>query len=263
MTEAPYPRPGEAMMTARKAAFDEPPRPKVFDRDRFHSQPIAVNANDLRGERRTGLVDRIIDSVSTGPEGAGIGYCLLRGFSALMPVEGTRAASIELLTQVWEGFRARSPRISQSRDFSITDTLTHDGAIPLELFGSRWSFKPPHADRNGVVFAHVYGPSAGFHGGDVVLIDALAYASSRDLSFEDVCSWSDDVGDKKPVLRAEHAALALAGFGRNLGKLGPDEVLFVNNGPDGIFHGASELFVLNESDFVRVLHRCVAKEQDP
>lgn len=258
----PYPAPGEPMMAARKAAFDVPDRSRVFDRDLFASQAITVSAEDLRGGRRSLLVDQVVGHLVTGPEGGGIGYCLLRGFSALMPVEGTRATSGALLNEVWERFRTVSPRISDSRDFYTSETLTRDGSIPLELFGSRWSFKPPHADRNGVVFAHVYGPTAGFEGGDVLLVDVLAYANDRELEFDDVCTWSDNVGDKKPVLRPAHVHPALTRFGRRLGRLGPDEVLFVNNGPEGLFHGASEMAVSDEAGFVRMLHRCVARERD-
>ncbi|WP_328451989.1 hypothetical protein [Amycolatopsis sp. NBC_00438] len=261
MNQLHYPKPGKAMMAARRAAFDTPNRPQDFDHELFRSQEIFVASSDLHGERRSLLVNRIVDNLSTGPEGRGIGYCLLRGFSYFMSIEETRAASIVLLNAAWKRFRSRSPRISPSRDFRILESITHDGAIPTELFGSRWSFKPPHADCNSVLFAHVYGPTLGFDGGDVLLIDALAYAASRNLDFGDVCQWSSDAGDKKPVLRAAHVQPALDGYGRRLGRLGPDEMLFVNNGCDGVFHGASEVVVRDDNDFVRVLHRCVAMER--
>jgi hypothetical protein len=259
---APFPAPGGAMMTAREAAFDGQARPAPFDRQLFRSQAVEVTADDLRKGHRDPLVDHIVASISIGPEGAGIGYCLLRGFASLLPIEATRAMSAELLGEVWAQFRARSTRIADSREFFTAESLTRDGEIPIELFGSRWTFKPPHADRNGVIFAHVYGPATGFEGGDVLLIDALAYAQSRKLGFDDVCVWSDDAGPQKPVLRADHVPRALADFGRRLSGLGPDEILFVNNAPEGIFHGATEIEPLRGADVSRVLHRCVARERD-
>jgi len=262
MMLAPFPAPGAEMMAARAAAFDPAIGPRGFDRELFQSLALPVAANDLRGGRRSSLVDRIVGHLARGPEGSGTGYCLLRGFRSFSSVQETRATSAALLRDVWGCFRSRSPRIPASRDFFTTETLTHDGAIPPELFGSRWSFKVPHADRNGVLFAHVYGPTAGFEGGAILVVDALAYAASLGLGFEDVCGWSADVGDKKPVLRPEHVRPALAGFGRSLGVLGTDEVLFINNSPEGVLHGASELLVRSETSFVRVLHRCVVRERD-
>lgn len=256
----PYPRRGGSTMAARRAAFDDPgPLPA-----RRGGEPtdVQITAADLAGAGRVALVRRIVERVATGPEGGGAGYCVVRGLAALMPVEGTRATSLELLRDVWDRFRTISPRIPLDRPYEILESLTHDGRIPPELFGSRWTRKPPHADGNSVLFAHVYGPSAGFDGGEVLVVDALAYARSRSLGFDAVCEWSDDPADKKPVLRVEHVAPAMAGFGRNLGRLGPDAILFVNNGPDGVFHGASELIIHDEPRFLRILHRCVAIERE-
>lgn len=262
MTTTQFPNRGKSMMDARRAAFDGPyPRSPIV-RHADVSADVHVTAEDLSGAGRVALVRRIVERVSTGQEGPGIGYCVLRGFAALMPIESTRATSLDLLRDVWDRFRELSPRIPPERPYEILQTLTHDGRIPPELFGSRWSRKPPHADSNSVLFAHVYGPYAGFDGGEAIVVDALAYAQSRSLGFDAVCAWSDDPGDKKPVLRVEHLAPALAGFGRNLGRLGPDEILFVNNGPDGVFHGASELSIHDEPRFLRVLHRCIAIERE-
>lgn len=257
-----FPRPGTAMMAARKAAFEGRARPEPFDRARFAAQDVPVRADDCTGPGRATLIETIVDCLATYPDGAGAGYCLVNGLAALMPVETARDFSTALFAGVWDRYRARSDRISDERDFYHIETLTRDGAIPTELFGSRWSFKPPHADRNGVLFAHVYGPNVGFGGGDVLLIDALAYTKDLGLAFDDAMTWSDDPETQKPVLRPEHVESALASYGRRFGQLTPDSILFVNNGPEGLLHGATDLAVTDEGDFTRFLHRIVVRERD-
>jgi hypothetical protein len=257
-----FPRPGTTMMAARMAAFDGSARPDPFDHARFAVQDIRITGADRTGPRRVALVEKIVDRLTTHPDGDGAGYCLVDGLAALMPVEAAREFSAAMFADVWTRYRSRSDRIADGRDFYDIETLTRDGAIPTELFGSRWSFKPPHADRNGVLFAHVYGPSAGFGGGDVLLIDALAYAKDRGLAFNDAMTWSDDPGAQKPVLRPEHVEPALTSHGRRFGQLSPDSILFVNNGPEGLLHGATELKITDEQDFARFLHRIVVRERD-
>lgn len=257
-----FPRPGTIMMAARKAAFDGRARPDLFDRVRFATQDVRITADDLTGPRRAALVETVVDRLATHPDGIGAGYCLAEGLAALMPVEGVREFSTAVFADIWTRYRARSDRITEDRDFYDIETLTRDGAIPTELFGSRWSFKPPHADRNGLLFAHVYGPSAGFDGGDVLLIDALAYTKDLGLAFSDAMTWSDDPGAQKPVLRPEHVEPALSSHGRRFGQLSPGSILFVNNGPEGLLHGATELKITDEQSFTRFLHRIVVRERD-
>lgn len=257
-----FPGPGPAMMAARKAAFDGQARPHPFDHARFAAQDVRIAAGDCTGSGRAALAEMIADRLATHPDGVGAGYCLLNGLAALMPVEAAREFSVCLFTAVWARYRARSRRIAGERDFYDIETLTRDGAIPTELFGSRWSYKPPHADRNGVLFAHVYGPSAGFGGGDVLLIDALAYAKDSGLAFDDVMTWSDEPETQKPVLRPEHVEPALSTHGRRFGQLSPDSILFVNNGPEGLLHGATDLEITDEGLFTRFLHRIVVRERD-
>jgi hypothetical protein len=257
-----FPLPGAAMMAARKAAFDGRARPGPFDSARFAAQDIRITADDCTGPARAALVEMIVDRLATHPDGGGAGYCLVSGLEALMPVEGVRQFSAAIFAEVWALYRARSDRIMNGRDFYDIETLTRDGAIPTELYGSRWSFKPPHADRSGVLFAHVYGPNRGFGGGDVVLIDALAYTKDLGLTFDDAMTWSDDPGAQKPVLRPEHFQPALSSHGRRFGQLGPDSILFVNNGPEGLLHGATELEIAEEDGFIRFLHRIVVRERD-
>jgi hypothetical protein len=257
-----YPRPGLTMMAARKAAFDGRGRPEPFDLALFGAQDIHIIADDQAGPRRVSLVEEIADRLATHPDGSGAGYCLLDGLAALMPVEAARAFTAGLFADVWSQYRARSNRITVDRDFFSTETLTGDGKIPTELFGSRWSFKPPHADRNGVLFAHVYGPCAGFVGGDVFVIDALAYTKEWALDFDDAMTWSDEPGTQKPVLRAEHVGEALSSHGRRFGQLTADTILFVNNGPQGLLHGATDLEIGDERRFERSLYRVVVRERD-
>ena len=73
-------------------------------------------------------------------------------------------------------------------------------------------------------------------------------------------TWSDGSGPRKPVLRAEHVQQALDGYGRRFGQLSPDAILFVNNGPEGLLHGATDLHIVDEHRFSRPLHRVVVRE---
>ena len=258
-----YPQPGAAMMEARKHAFSEASRPHPFRREEFETHSIQIERQDCHDSRRSALVERIVKQVSTFPDGSGIGYCLLEGVSELMTLEDARELSHLLFRDVWQQFRLRSCRISADRDFHCTETLTKDGEIPEELFGSRWSFKPAHADRNGVLFSHVYGPTAGFDGGEAFVIDALAYATETGLGFDELFVWSDEPREQKPVLRPEHVDVALASHGRRFGKLTHDAILFVNNSPEGLLHGATEFERIDERAFSRSLHRCVVREREP
>lgn len=257
-----FPRPGVLMMAARKAAFDGRARPEPFDHSSFAAQDVHITADDLSGPRRAALVEAIVERLATYPDGVGAGYCLVDGLAPVMPVEEARNFSTDLFAEVWALYRARNNRITEDRNFYDIETLTRDGAIPTELFGTRWSFKPPHADRNGVLFAHVYGPNSGFAGGHVLVIDALAYVKDMALTFDDAMTWSDDPEAQKPVLRPEHVEQALSSHGRLFGQMSPNSILFVNNGPEGLLHGATELAIADEQLFTRSLHRIVVRERD-
>jgi hypothetical protein len=120
-------------------------------------------------------------------------------------------------------------------------------------------------DREVLLFSHLYGPLAGFTGGSVQLVDVRAYMRRNALRFADVFEWSDEPSPgSKPVLRAEHCACALATCGVDLGVIGPDEVLFVNNAPGaGILHGVTPVVVSDGARFVREFHRCSVKALEP
>lgn len=257
---ADFPRPNDPMMAARIAAFSAPTRRLPFDRVRFLGQDVTPSGDGDCGF--TQLVDGILDRVSTPPDGVGPGYCLVYGLSKVMAAESVRQFSVQLFEIVWDQFRSQSSRISDDRVFYLIETLTNDGQVDPHDYGSSWTFKPPHADRNGVLFAHVYGPNSGYRGGAVLLVDALSYAKESGLTFDEVMTLSKDSGPQKPVLRAEHVAPAVAGYGRSFGRLSPDAILFVNNGPEGLLHGATELEIRSERDFRRPLHRVVVRERD-
>lgn len=256
----PFPRPAGPMMAARKAAF-EPSLERRFDRQLFATQAYHFQPSDNTGHGRAALIDLAVDYLATYPDGNGIGYFLVEGASHDRSTEQVRSLSFELLGAIWERFRSRSRRFPPGRDFFCAQTLTEDGKIPIHLYGSRWSFKPPHADRNGILCAHVYGPTAGYEGGDVFLVDAIAYVRDSGLLFDEALTWSDEPLEQKPVLRSEHVDAAMRMYGRRFGRMNHDRILFFNNMPEGLFHGATELHVVDTTGFSRVLHRSVVRER--
>jgi hypothetical protein len=250
------------MMVARQAAFESRPTERNFNRELFHTQTYRLRQQEQL-DPPSALADLIADHLATPPYGEGIGYFLLEGASAGRTVEQVRELSYRLLGEVWERFRGRCVNLQgdNGRTFDCAQTLTKDGSVPIELFGSRWSFKPPHADRNGVIFAHVYGPTRGFTNGEVLLVDALSYAFASSLTFDEVIAWSDEPREQKPVLRAAHVDAAVARYGRNLGVMDEDKILFVNNTPNGLFHGATEPDASDGVEFLRMYHRTVIRER--
>jgi len=257
----PFPRPAQPMMTARKVAF-ESSLERRFDRQLFATQTYHFRPGDEAGPTRAALIDLAVDHLATYPDGDGLGYFLVEGVSRGRTVEQVRDLSFALLGAIWERFRSRSRRFAPGRDFFCAQTLTEDGNIPIHLYGSRWSFKPPHADRNGILCAHVYGPAVGYEGGDVFLVDAIAYVRNSGLRFDEALTWSDEPLEQKPVLRPEHVDAAMRGYGRRFGRMDHDQILFFNNTPEGLFHGATELDVVDATGFSRVLHRSVVRERE-
>ena len=256
----PFPRPAQPMMMARKAAF-EGSQKRPFDRQLFATQAYRFRPSDNAAPARAGLIDLAVDHLTTYPDGRGIGYFLVEGVSRGRTIDDVRNLSFELLGAIWERFRSRSRRFTRGREFFCSQALTEDGKIPIGLYGSRWSFKPPHADRNGILCAHVYGPTAGYEGGDVFLLDAIAYVKNSGLRFEEALTWSDEPTEQKPVLRPEHVEAAMRGYGRRFGRMDHDKILFFKNTPEGLFHGATELHVCRAEEFLRMLHRSVVRER--
>ncbi|GGO84874.1 pyruvate kinase [Wenjunlia tyrosinilytica] len=169
-----------------------------------------------------------------------------------------------LFREVWAEFMTRSSDVDRAICCRIkTKTLT-DGAIPPELYGSNWSFKKLHIDREALLFSHLYGPVSGFTGGALHLVDIRSYMHRHKLRFDDVFEWSaEPTPGSKPVLSARHQDAALAECGIDLGAPGPDQVIFVNNMPGaGILHGVTPVVVADPDNFIREYHRCSVKE-DP
>ena len=142
--------------------------------------------------------------------------------------------------------------------YRMKSGVTADGRIPLEHYGSRWSFKRLHMDRDALLFSHCYGPVRGFSGGALLLADARTYLSRHGLRFRDLFEWSEEpTAGSKPVLRAECEADVMAECGIDLGQPGPDELLFVNNLPGaGILHGVTPVSPYDMENFLREYHRC-------
>jgi hypothetical protein len=248
------------MMQRRRQAIDQFARlPSEFASTGVFDD-IEVPAADalLAGELApvvTAVCNRLTRSSPSRP-----GAALVTGFGAAGgdAVTAQRVAHRRLFTQVWDAFRRRG---TLTEDYEIKTKLLSDGCIPEADYGSRWTFKPLHSDRSADLFSHLYGPSTGFSGGEVLLVDIRAFLLTHGLDFDTAFEWSEEKGESKPVLRDCFTQEAITRWGRNLGQLTPDCVLFVNNQPDsGVLHGATPVHVLDEQAFVRQYHRCSVSE---
>lgn len=190
----------------------------------------------------------------------GPGAVLVTGLAAHFEPTAAREFHEELFRAVWTDVRGEIH--GGEREFRIKTGTIADGAIPEELYGSRWSFKDLHVDREVLLFSHLYGPVAGFAGGELLLVDVRPYLRNHRLGFHDAFTWSSEATEgSKPVLRAEHCQPALAECGVDVGPLGPDAIVFVNNMPDaGILHGVRPVEVVDSAAFRREYHRCSVKE---
>lgn len=249
------------MMTLRRDALDglatAPPPPHA---------PFAGLRLDLREYAGPGarpddvppaLAAAVAQRLTRTGERIGPGAAVVTGLSEYFGIEDARRFHEALFRAVWDVFAADT----QTREFRIKTGTISDGAIPIELYNSAWSFKDLHIDREVLLFSHVYGPVRGFAGGSLHLVDIRPYLSARGLGFDDLFEWSDESGGSKPVLRAEHREPALAECGVEVGALGPDEIVFVNNLPDaGILHGVTPVVVTDPDGFHREYHRCSVKD---
>jgi hypothetical protein len=204
------------------------------------------------------VADRLARNGGPGSPGAAV----VSGLARFFPIEQAREFHEALFNGVWPLFARRAGHSGESANFRIKTGIIADGMIPRELYGSEWSFKSLHIDRDALLFSHLYGPVSGCEGGAVLLVDVARYMSARSLRFSDVFEWSQEPTEgSKPVLRAEHGAAAMAECGVSLGPIGPDEILFVNNLPDaGVLHGATPVAVTDPASFRREYHRCSVKD---
>lgn len=197
------------------------------------------------------LVSHLLELLERRKGSGGPGIALISGSPG--PLAATRQFSLDIMAALRAGMPVSGEFAAHNTH--VAETVTVDGSIPLEQFGTAWTFKPPHMDREAIYFSHVYGPARGFGGGEVILIDALAYVSSAGLSFDQVFDWSDEPVSQKPVMKPAHVLDATRDFGISLGALPDNEILIVNNTPDGgILHGATELLDI-QPGFTREIHR--------
>ncbi|WP_145788193.1 hypothetical protein [Kitasatospora atroaurantiaca] len=222
----------------------------------YLSAPIRPN------EIPPALARAVSDLLIRDDDQIGPGAALVTGLLEFFELERARSFHQALFSAVWEVFRQRTVDGDPEKDFRLKTGTISDGAIPIELYGSSWSFKAFHIDRDALLFSHLYGPVVGFTGGELHLIDIRPYMGRHSLRFDDVFEWSDEPTDGcKPVLRSEHTQSALAEYGRTTGSMGPDQIVFVNNLPDtGVLHGATPVVVTDPESFIREYHRCSVKD---
>lgn len=183
------------------------------------------------------------------------GFALVTNVYVSETVAETRAWHHRLFEGVWAVLEALGMRAATGTCYSST---ARDGSVEQSRYGSRWTYKRPHMDRNALIFSHLYGPVAGFEGGEVLILDARRYLNLERVSFREAFEWSSEpTGGSKPVLRETHLQRAIGEYGVNLGHLNQHQILFVNNTPEsGILHGATPLRVTESALFVREIHRC-------
>jgi hypothetical protein len=198
-------------------------------------------------------------------EPPGPGAVTVCGLMRFFTLEEARSFHEALFGAVWSAFSLSAGLTADPDSIRFKTGVIADGAIPEELYGSSWSFKSLHIDRDALLFSHLYGPVDGFAGGELLLVDAVRYMRLHSLGFRDVFEWSQEPSaGSKPVLRPSHAEPALAECGVNIGSIGPDEILFVNNLPAaGILHGATPVTVTDPVAFRRDYHRCSVKSLRP
>ncbi|MFG3309789.1 hypothetical protein [Streptomyces wuyuanensis] len=257
---------GTNMMALRKAALDmlaalPPPEQPPFSGFRIELRDYLSPSGRVAGVPKTLVLD-IVDLLIRDSSRFGPGAALVSGLLDHFELEDARSFHEVLFKSVWEEFRRCALYEGAPADFRVKVGTISDGAIPVELYGSKWSFKKFHADRDALLFSHLYGPVSGFIGGELRLIDIYNYMSRRSLRFDDVFEWSDEPTDGcKPVLRSSHSESAVAECGTNVGPMGPDQIIFVNNLPGAaVLHGATPVVITDPAIFHREYHRCSVKD---
>lgn len=254
------------MMALRQSALDRLAYAPARERPPFTGMRIDVRDHDVTAGDTAfvpeSLTRTLVSLLDRGNSETSPGAAVVTGLTRHFALEQARAFHAALFHAVWQAFRESVTAESEPDNFRVKARILSDGAIPLELYGSSWSFKNLHIDRDALLFSHLYGPAVGFKGGALLLVDIAPYMKRRSLRFNDAFQWSDEPSaGSKPVLRSYHCEAALAECGINLGALGPDEIVFVNNMPDaGILHGVTPVEVTHHRAFRREYHRCAAKD---
>ncbi|MGH3855278.1 MAG: hypothetical protein ACRDR6_17645 [Pseudonocardiaceae bacterium] len=224
-----------------------------------HTDPTRPDPRDLVDAVTRRLL-RDLDDATDGP-----GYTVLSGLSgSFVDVDEARLFHRHLFDQVWSLFR-KQPKLIPDGPFRTASRTVADGRIPIDQYGSAWSFKELHADRDALLFSHLYGPAQGFDGGELLIADARRFLAGRSLAFDEVFSWSQEpTAGSKPVLRRRYHEAVMTECGAVF-KLGcTDIVVLVNNLPEaGVLHGARPVRVTDPDRFVREYHRCSARQADP
>lgn len=254
------------MMNTRRAALDamaDLPEPGSGARPLTDIRiDVRQHLPDIRaGGIPASLLEAVVDRLVRDGARAGDGAALVTGLSHVFDLAAVRGFHEALFREVWARVDRRVGAEVAGSEFRIKTNVTSDGAIPIELYGSKWSFKQLHMDRDALLFSHLYGPVAGFGGGSLLLADIRTYLRRHRLHFDDLFDWSQEpTPGSKPVLRAEHHAKVMAECGADLGGLGPDQIVFVNNLPSaGVLHGVTPVEVRDRASFIREFHRCAVK----
>ena len=218
-----------------------------------------------QNETPTGLTTAICDLLDARPGIVAPRYCVLSGLSKFETLEQRRFVHSQLFQEVWQQTRIRHFSETSAEDYKTKTEVIADGQLSERSFGSRWSFKRLHADREALLFSHLYGPCEGFDGGDLVLVDALQFLAQTKMDFDTAFEWSTEVSEgSKPVLRPEWTDLAIETTGVVVQQPSEDVIVFVNNMPEaGILHGVSETAVRDRAAFIRQYHRWSAKAVKP
>lgn len=190
----------------------------------------------------------------------GAGVAALRGVRAIGNIPAIRQFQKEIFANVWSDLLATMEDRLPPAAYRVRAFCTHDGAIPFDVHGSKWSFKPLHADRHALLFCHHYAPVTGVRGGDLQVVDARSLLSDAGMGFDDAFDWSSQAHDEaRPVLKPRLAARALEVYGMTL-TVDDDTLFFINNLPGaGIMHGATPVTVAAET-WERTFHRLTVQD---
>ncbi len=227
------------------------PQPAGFDVTHVNMDTGSRWATEVQDQQIAVIAEALHRPIGKARSGA----VLLRDLR--WPVEATdrHEQHGRLFDRIWQMHRRNSSLQPLGK---ISDKLIDDGKIPVELYGSPWTFKSLHADSRAYLFSHLFGPLAGYSGGNIILVDMRAYLSNIRLTFDEIFEWGAERNPgAKPTVRSHHAAVAVEDFGVDLGPLKDGDVLIINNSPEAaIFHAATPLKIEEPALFDRRYHRC-------
>lgn len=251
------------MMEARRAAIDSIASAPPPENGPWSLEDLTIDVQTFPQGARGGPGDELVGAIVGALTGGGSPrVALVTGLDRTREIGLAREFHRRLFDLVWLGFRSGCPDVTESAPHRTKESVIADGRIPLELHGTAWSFKQLHADRDVLLFSHLYGPVGGFTGGDIVLVDVARFVSRYRIPFDVLCEWSDEPSEgSKPVIRTTHEDNVRREVGITVPAPPPDQILFINNSPSaGVFHGVTPLAITDTDAYVRDYHRCAAKE---